>query len=302
MALSIKSDRSEIILPETLHPDYHKLAGTYLSHFDSSIALAPAKDGITNVALLKKLAGQKTAAIVIQHPNYFGCLEEAEEISRIAHDCGALLIAVADPISLGLLAPPGAYGADIAIGEGQCLGLHQYAGGETLGVFTCARDFIRKVPGRLVGVARDRENRRGFVLTLQTREQHIRRGKATSNICTNHAHNALRATIYLCLMGPQGVARVARACARNTQRLRSAIEEIRPEAIAFKSPVFKELVIRCSGAATETRDALFERGFMAGVPLNALGDSHNNHLLVAVTEKRTDVEIDDFANVLGEYL
>jgi glycine dehydrogenase subunit 1 len=201
------------------------------------------------------------------------------------------------------LQPPGEWGADIAVGEGQGLGLHPYAGGETLGLFTCRQDFIRKIPGRLVGVAQDRQNRRGFVLTLQTREQHIRRGKATSNICTNHAHNALRATIYLCLMGPQGLARIGRACVRNTHRLRSLIAGRKPTAIPFAAPVFKEFAIRLACPATEVIEALLARGFLAGVPLErALGPEYANYLLVSVTEKRTDKEIDRFANALGEYL
>ena len=183
------------------------------------------------------------------------------------------------------------------------IGLSQFAGGETLGIFTCKQEFIRKVPGRLVGVAHDKKDRKGFVLTLQTREQHIRRAKATSNICTNHAHNALRAAIYLCLMGPQGVRQVARACVRNTTRLRKALEAIKPGSIAFDGPSFREITVRCAGSATAARDALIENGYFAGVPLSeTLGQKYNNLLLVAVTEKRSDSEIDAFAKALGEYL
>lgn len=304
MALSVRSDRSRVVLPEGLHPDYRSLAETYLSHFGVSIETAPLnrESGTLDLDALRKLVDDQTAVVVLQHPNYFGCLEEAEEVSRIAHEAGALLTAVVDPVSLGLLAPPGSYGADIAVGEGQGLGLNQYAGGESLGLFTCVNDFIRKVPGRLVGVAKDRENRRGFVLTLQTREQHIRRDKATSNICTNHAHNALRATIYMCLMGPQGMQRVARMCARNTARLRQALEARKPGAIPFSAPTFKELVVRLNRPAREVRDALLAKGFLAGIPLDAPAGKHADHLLVAVTEKRNDAEIDRFAEALGEYL
>lgn len=303
MALGIRPDRNEVVIPDTVHPEYRALAATYLAHFDAKIVSCPTSMGRVDLEALDELVNDRTVAVVMQHPNYFGCLEEAEQVSMRAKNAGALLIAIADPISLGVLAPPGAYGADIAIAEGQPLGLNQFAGGESLGIFTCAKEFIRKVPGRLVGEAKDRENRRGFVLTLQTREQHIRREKATSNICTNHAHNALRATIYLCLMGPQGLERVARACARNLHRLRTAIAAKFPEAVAYPSPAFKEMTVVCNRPAREVRDALLQRGFLAGVPLEeTLGAGWENHLLIAVTEKRSDAEIDAFAAALGEYL
>jgi len=303
MALGIRSERTEVIIPDTVHPEYRALAATYLAHFDAKIVTCPTSQGRIDLEALDELANDRTVAVVMQHPNYFGCLEEAEQVSTRAKNVGALLIAIVDPLSLGLLAPPGTYGADIAIAEGQPLGLNQFAGGESLGIFTCAKEFMRKVPGRLVGTAKDRENRRGFVLTLQTREQHIRREKATSNICTNHAHNALRATIYMCLMGPQGMERVARGCARNLQRLRKALEAKKPKAIAYQSPTFKEMTVLCSRPAREVRDALLDRGYLAGVPLaETLGAEFENHLLVAVTEKRTDAEIDAFAAALGEYL
>ncbi len=304
LALSVRAERTQVVLPAGLHPDYRALVETYLKHFGVTIDTAPVspETGTLDLDKLKALLGDQTAAVVVQHPNYFGCLEEAEEVSRLAHEAGALLVAVVDPVSLGVIAPPGSFGADIAVAEGQGLGLHQYAGGEALGVFTCQTEFIRKVPGRLVGVAKDRQNRRGFVLTLQTREQHIRREKATSNICTNHAHNALRSSIHLCLMGPQGMRRVARACSRNLARLRSAITTKNPKAVAFTAPTFKEMTLRLNRPAAEVRDALLAQNFYAGIPLGSLGSGYENHLLVAVTEKRTDAEIDAFAKALEEYL
>jgi glycine dehydrogenase subunit 1 len=277
---------------------------TYLGEIGVEIRVARiGADGTTDVEHLRELVGPDVAAVVIQQPNYLGCLENPAAFVEAAQSVDALTVAVADPTTLGVLQPPGEWGADIAVGEGQGLGLNPFAGGETLGLFTCRQDFIRKIPGRLVGVAQDRQNRRGFVLTLQTREQHIRRGKATSNICTNHAHNALRATIHLCLMGPQGLARIGRACVRNTHRLRSLIAVRKPGAIAFGAPVFKEFAIRLACPATEAIEALLARGFLAGVALEpALGPAYANYLLVSVTEKRTDAEIDRFANALGEYL
>jgi glycine dehydrogenase subunit 1 len=297
MALQLKPDRRTVILPAALHPDSAALAATYLRHFDVKIVTAPEVGGLTDIAALRAMAGADTSAIVLQQPNYLGSLEDARAFAEVARGAGALLVASADPVSLGVIAPPGEYGADIAVGEGQGLGLRQWAGGETLGLFACRKDFVRRMPGRLVGLARDRRDRRGFVLTLQTREQHIRRDKATSNICTNHAHNALRATIFMALMGPRGMERIARGCVRNTRRLRAALAGnlAHPQA-----PVFKEFVVRTRRPAVEVCGAMLARGYLAGVPLGRLGRNHEDKLLVCVTERRTDGEIDGFAAALKE--
>lgn len=304
MALGIKPDRDRILLSQTVHPDYRELVATYMAHFGVTVETIAHEGGTTPVDALQKAMGDDVAAVVIQHPNYFGCLEDAQKLGEIAHAADALFIVVADPNSLGVLAPPGTYDADIAVGEGQPLGLNPYAGGETIGIFTCKQDFIRRVPGRLVGETKDKSDRRGYVLTLQTREQHIRRAKATSNICTNHAHNALRATIYMSLMGPQGMERVAKASMRNTNKLRALIAAKKPDAIAFNKPVFKEFVVKTSQPAVVVVDAMFDKGFLAGTPLAARsnGDYAEHLLLVSATEKRTDKEIEDFANALGEFL
>jgi glycine dehydrogenase subunit 1 len=304
LALSVREGANAVVLPEALHPDYRALVKTYLSEIGVEVRLARVStNGTTDLSHLRELVGPDVAAVSVQHPNYLGCLENTAEFVKAAQAADALTVAVADPTTLGVLQPPGDWGADIAVGEGQGLGLNPYAGGETLGLFACKQDFIRKIPGRLVGVAQDRQNRRGFVLTLQTREQHIRRGKATSNICTNHAHNALRATIHLCLMGPQGLARIGRACVRNTQRLRQAIAARKPAALPTSSPTFKEFVVELACPAQEVIETLIPRGFLAGVALEpALGPKYRNRMLVSVTEKRTDAEIDRFATILGEYL
>lgn len=303
LALGVHPDRNRVLMAESVHPHYRALVRTYMAHFGTKVSLMKSVDGRVDIESLRDVAGDDVAAVVVQHPNYFGCLEDVKAVEKLARESGALFIVIADPLSLGYLAPPGSYGADIAIGEGQPLGLNQYAGGETVGIFTCKTEFIRKVPGRLVGVTTDKDDRRGYVLTLQTREQHIRRAKATSNICTNHAHNALRSTIYMCLMGPQGMARVARACVRNTQRLKTAITKKNADAVAFGAPVFKEFVVRTVKPAAQVRDELLQKGFLAGTPLSdTCGDGYDNLLLVAVTEKRTDAEIDRFVDLLGEYL
>jgi glycine dehydrogenase subunit 1 len=302
LALGAKPDATSVLLPATLHPDYRALVGTYLKHFGIRIDVVPMRDGVTDVDAMREMAGPDTAAVVVQHPNYFGCLEDAGEFSRIARRAGALLVAVCDPLSLGVLGPPGTYGADIAVGEGQSLGLRQWCGGETLGIFTCKKEFTRRIPGRLVGIAHDRCDRRGYVLTLQTREQHIRREKATSNICTNHAHNALRATIHLSLMGARGLAWASRRCVRNLHRFRTAIRALKPQADAFGAPCFKEMTVRLREPAEKACAELVSKGFYAGVPAGPAWPDFENLLLVCVTEQRTDDEIDRFAKVLGDYL
>jgi glycine dehydrogenase subunit 1 len=302
LALSTRPDRSTILLPESLHPEYATVVETYLRHFDVKIVQIPAVNGVIDRNRMVQQLDDTVAAVVLQNPNYYGCIEDAAEISREVHAAGALLIAVCDPVSLGLLAAPGEYNADIAVAEGQSLGLRQFLGGESLGLFTCKKEFIRKVPGRIVGTAKDKDNRLGYVLTLQTREQHIRREKATSNICTNHAHNALRAAIYLSLMGASGLRQVARACARNLQRFRSAILKTNPGALPFTTPCFKETVIKLNKPAEEVCSILLKQQIFAGIPLSKLEDPMRNMLLVCTTERRTDAEIDAYVAALKEHL
>jgi glycine dehydrogenase subunit 1 len=300
LALAAQPDKRRIVLPFALHPQYRQVLKSYVAHHDVEVVELPAKNGVTDPDALEKAGALRPAALVAMQPNYFGCLEDVELFRKVATQSGALLIAVADPFSLGLLAPPGDYGADIAVGEGQPLGLRQYWGGETLGIFTCRKDFVRRMPGRLVGLTRDRNGKRGYVLTLQTREQHIRRDKATSNICTNHALNALRAAIYLSLIGPTGLRRLARQCARNLAYFRKCLSLRSPAAVAFPGPAFRETVVRLKTDAREALPRLLERGFFGGVPLTSLGTEFSNLLLVAVTEKRTDAEIESFVTALAE--
>ncbi len=302
LALAVRPERRRIVLPCVLHADYGAVVKSYVQHLDVQIAEVPWKQGVTDVEALARAVTDDTAAVVCVQPNYFGCLEPVTDFERVAHAHGALLVAVADPFSLGLLAPPGEYGADIAVGEGQSVGLRPYLGGQTVGIFTCRQEFLRRMPGRLVGLTRDRKGRRGYVLTLQTREQHIRREKATSNICTNHAHNALKVAIYLALVGPEGLKRLARHCARNLALFRRKIMEISPKAVAFPGPAFRELTLKLRCPAREAVKELAQKGIFAGIPLDRLGEELNNHLLVAVTEKRTDEEIHKFVHALCNYV
>ena len=189
----------------------------------------------------------QTACVLVQHPNFFGCLEEVEQAAEIAHKAGALFVVSVDPISLGLLKRPGEYGADIVVAEGQSLGNPMAFGGPYLGIMACREQFLRRMPGRLVGQTVDRRGQRCWVLTLQTREQHIRREKATSNICTNQGLLALRATVYLALMGPAGMRDVAELCLQKSRYAAERLSAVPSLSLAFDRPTFKEFVVRVKG-------------------------------------------------------
>lgn len=293
MAKETLQNRKRILIPESLHPYYRDVLLTYTRHFDLEPVFLKSPEGIIAPDSLKHRVDDNTLCLIFQNPNFFGCLEEMNEASEIAHKTGAIFIAVVDPISLGLLAAPGEYNADIAVAEGQSLGLPPYFGGETLGVFTCKKEFMRKVPGRLVGLTKDVRGRRGFVLTLQTREQHIRREKATSNICTNHALNATRAAIFLSTLGPQGIAEMAENCHANAEYAKGLIQSLDDFQIAFKAPTFKEFVVKAvRGNAEGLLYKLAQKGFYAGPSLGRFNKDWQDLFLVCATELRTRDEID----------
>jgi glycine dehydrogenase subunit 1 len=238
------------------------------------------------------------AAVVVQHPNVYGVLEPVGDLFERAHAGGARAIEVFDPLSLGLLAPPGELGADIAVAEGQCLGNHLNYGGPYLGVIAARMDDVRKMPGRIVGETVDVDSRPGYVLTLQAREQHIRREKANSNICTNQTLMAIAATVYLAWLGPEGLAELGRQCASKAAYAARALTAIDGVELLFPdAPFFKEFTLRLPRPAAEVRDVLIDLGVLAGVPLP---DADGHALAVAVTEKRSKDEIDVYAAALAE--
>lgn len=244
--------------------------------------------------------GPDVAAVVVQHPNRFGILEPARELFGAAHAGGARAIQVFDPLSLGVLAPPGELRADIAVAEGQVLGNHLSFGGPYLGIIATRLDDVRRLPGRIVGETVDVDGKVGYVLTLQAREQHIRREKATSNICTNQTLMAVAATVYLSWLGPEGLAELGRRCAAKASYAAGRLTEIPGVDPLFPgAPFFKEFALRLPTQAEEVRDALIEQGFLAGVPL---ADADGRGLLVAVTERRTKAEIDGLAGAVRAVL
>ncbi|MFM7719415.1 MAG: aminomethyl-transferring glycine dehydrogenase subunit GcvPA [Actinomycetota bacterium] len=243
---------------------------------------------------------ERVAAVVVQHPNALGILEPVSALFERAHAAGATTIQVFDPLSLGVLAPPGDLGADIAVGEGQGLGNHLNLGGPYLGIIAAREAHLRRLPGRIVGETLDLDGRRGYVLTLQAREQHIRREKATSNVCTNQTLMAVAATIHLAWLGPRGLAELGEACAAKAAYAAERLTAIPGVALLHPdAPFFKEFALALPRPAAQVRDALLGRGFLAGVPLP---DADGRALLVAVTERRTRGEIDALAQAMGEVL
>ncbi|GAB6165456.1 aminomethyl-transferring glycine dehydrogenase subunit GcvPA [Thermostilla marina] len=300
MALSAARGRNRVILPDSLHPDYRRVVATYLANLDAELVSLPTPDGRVTTETLAAELNDKTACVVLQHPNFFGCLEDAESVAKAVRECGALLIAVVDPVSLGLLRRPSDYGADIVVAEGQPLGIPLGFGGPYLGIMACREQFVRRMPGRLVGQTVDRRGKRCWVLTLQTREQHIRREKATSNICTNQGLLALRATVFLATLGKGGIRRMAEACARNAHYAKTQIIERTSWKPAFVHPTFKEFVIR-AGSREKLEAAIAkaaEAGIFPGIPLSRWLPDMDDALLTAVTEKRTKAEIDRLVDCL----
>src|SRR5438045_1154817 len=267
MALNVMPKRHRVLIAESVHPEYRLTLNTYLANLNAQVTTLPTPRGTLDPDELAKAIDEETACVVVQHPNFFGCLEEVEALASLAHERGALFIVSFDPISLGLLNRPGQYGADIAVAEGQCLGNPMSYGGPYLGILACRDEFVRKMPGRLVGQTVDRNGKRCWVLTLQTREQHIRREKATSNICTNQGLFALRAAAYLTALGPQGLRETAELCVQKSHYLAEQLVEVSGVSLKFRRPFFKEFTVQVKGAATEVLRRLLDAGYHGRPPL-----------------------------------
>jgi glycine dehydrogenase subunit 1 len=290
--------RRRIVLAGGVNPLYRRVVATYSSGPRLALRDVAIADGVLDAGAAAKAVGDETAALVIQSPNFYGCLEDIAAAADLAHRAGALLVVVSDPVNLGVLEAPGKLGADIVVGEGQGLGVPLSYGGPYLGVFAAKQDFIRRLPGRIVGATVDADGRRGFVLTLQTREQHIRRAKATSNICTNVALCALMATIYVATLGRQGLVKVGELCAAKAHYAAERLTRIPGVSLTFGAPFFKEFTLTLPKAPDRVVARLAKEGILAGVPLKTLDRKRARCLLVAVTEKRTRDEIDAFAAAL----
>ncbi len=299
MAMSVTRRPGRVLVAKSVHPDYRQILATYLANLDVELVVLDTPGGTLDAETLRAAVNDETACLLLQQPNFFGCVETIETLAQIVHEGGASLVASVDPISLGLLKRPGDAGADIVIAEGQALGTPMQFGGPYLGILACREQFLRRMPGRLVGQTVDRQGRRCWVLTLQTREQHIRRDRATSNICTNQALLAVRAAIYLATMGPTGLADVANLCLQKAHYAAKRLTAGKRLQLAFQQPTFKEFVVRASdGCAGELLAKAQAAGIFAGLPLGRWYPELKDCLLVAVTEKRTKAEIDKLAEIV----
>jgi glycine dehydrogenase subunit 1 len=296
------TDRREVVLARGVNPLYREVVETYCEGAGITLRDVPAPEGVLDADAAKKVVTGKTAALVIQSPNFYGVLEDVAAAAELAHAAGALLVVVADPVNLGVLEGPGRLGADIVVGEGQGLGVPMSFGGPNLGVFAAKSALVRRIPGRLVGATVDRDGARGFVLTLQTREQHIRRAKATSNICTNVALCALMATIYLAILGKQGLSRVGELSTAKAHYAAEQLTKIPGVSLRFAQPFFKEFALRLPKSPATVVARLARRRILPGVPLRSYDKTLADSLLVAVTEQRTREEIDAYASALAEVL
>jgi glycine dehydrogenase subunit 1 len=298
MAVGETKRRGKVIVAESVHPEYRKTLQTYVTNLEPQVLTIPTPNGFLDPDDLKKHLDDKTACVVVQHPNFFGCLEEVQAIAKMTKEAGALFVVSYDPLSLGVLQRPGDYDADIAVAEGQGLGNPMTFGGPYLGLLSCRGKFIRKLPGRIVGQTTDRNGKRCWVLTFQTREQHIRREKATSNICTNQGLMALKATVFLAALGPQGLKETSELCLRKAHYAAEQLGKVEGLTMRFDRPFFKEFALRSSKPVAGLLAAAVEDGYLAGLPLGTAYPGLADCFTVAVTEKRTRAEIDGLAGSL----
>jgi len=297
--------RRKVLLSGAIHPEYRKVIQTYIDPDQQEVVLIPFKkdEGRTDEKVLFDHLKEDVSAVVIQSPNFFGVIEDLHPIGKKVHDLGGLMIVgFSEAVGYGILQPPGAMGADIVAGEGQSLGIPVSYGGPYLGIFTTQEKFVRNMPGRLVGETVDLEEKRGFVLTLATREQHIRRERATSNICTNEGLCALMATIFLSCLGKEGLKELAMMNLSKAEYAKKAISRIRGCKPNFTAPTFNEFVLQIEKEPEEVLEKLKKEKILGGLPLAKFYPELHHHLLITVTEMNTKEEIDRWADILEQAL
>lgn len=295
----LENGRDKFVVSQAVNPQYRETLKTNAHGYGTEVVEVPAIDGLTDPAALAEVIDADTAAVFIQNPNFFGAIEDVQALVDAAKAHDALVVCVADPLTLGVLAPPGDFGVDICVGEGQTLGNRLDFGGPSFGFFAATKKLIRRMPGRIAGETTDVDGRRGWVLTLQTREQHIRREKATSNICTSQALNALAGVIYLSWLGRQGIVELGELMLKRTAYAREALGAVDGVEILFDTPVFREFAIKLDAPVRAVLDQLALDGINGGYPIGLDYPELENTMLVAITEKRSKEQIDLFAKSLA---
>jgi len=301
MAMRITHKR-RLVISEAVHPHWVETLRTYTANVDPEIVLISAPDGATSAAEVKAALNDETAAVIVQSPNVFGAIEPIRQIGELVKSSPALYLVAAYPMALGMLASPGEAGADIAVGEGQPLGLPLSYGGPYLGLFATKREHIRQMPGRIAGVAHDAQGRRGYVMTLQAREQHIRRERATSNICSNQMLCALATTVYLALMGPRGFRTVAEQNFAVAHHVADRLLELPGCSPRYQQPFFNEFVLNLPAAAEDVERELWDDGIVSGLPLSRWWPERKSEMLFCGTEIITEAAINRLVAAMEEAL
>jgi len=298
----LTNGRPRLLVSRGVHPDSRGTLATLSRGYGTSVEELPLRAGVTDAEALAAALGDDVGAVVLQQPNFLGAVEDIEPLAARARESGAVVICACDPLTLGLLKPPGECGVDIAVGEGQSLGNRLDFGGPSFGFFAAAEPFLRRMPGRIAGETRDVDGRRGFVLTLQTREQHIRREKATSNICTAQALNALAGVIYLSWLGRQGIGELGALMLQRTAYARERLAAVDGVELLHEQPVVREFALRLDAPVHTVIERCAAEGVNPGLPLGRDFPEHDDGLLVALTERRSRADIDRLVEVLGRAL
>jgi glycine dehydrogenase subunit 1 len=299
LAIGATKGRRKLVVSRGLHPHSRETLATYARGFGGDVVEVGLDGGVTDAAELAAAVDSDTAAIFVQNPNFLGAVEDLEALTAAAKGAGALTVAAVDPLTLGVLNPPGECGVDIALGEGQSLGGRLDFGGPSFGFFAATEDHLRRMPGRIAGETTDVDGRRGFVLALQTREQHIRREKATHNICTSQALNALGGVVYLSWLGKRGIVEIGELMARRTAYARERLAALDGVELLHEAPVVREFAVRLDASVEEVLDRVAADGIAAGYPLAREYPEYEDGLLVAITERRTKGDIDRLAESLA---
>ncbi|MEW9671849.1 aminomethyl-transferring glycine dehydrogenase subunit GcvPA [Ammoniphilus sp. 3BR4] len=290
----------KIVISKAVHPEARAILKVNAKGQSYDVVEIDVKNGVTDLEALEQAVDEHTAGVIVQYPNFFGSIEDLAAVEKIAHKYKGMFIVSSNPLALGVLQPPGSFKADIVVGDAQPFGIPMQLGGPSCGYFAVSEKLMRKIPGRIVGQTVDQEGKRGFVLTLQAREQHIRREKATSNICSNQALNALAASVAMSAIGKQGIREMSRMNIEKTYYAKTQIAGLAGYEIAFDAPVFNEFVVKVPGSVTEINQALLERKIVGGYDLGRDYPELAGHMLLAVTEARTKEEIDSLVQGLEE--